>query len=226
MTTSDFLGYLVDFSVNAENRTGHMIIKGPRDGVSLYCKGEPLLTLQASYRCSLDRDATYLSVAVSCFSVHVGDTDSTEPLYRYDFVRDLKAVLPSAHLQIHAHRSQMGFAMGMAAQRQAARRGPTGKGMCEQAELKRLHFPLGGARFRPCLEDVLGMLVSEFDIDRAPGWEEVLEEGRAKWRRVQAAAVVRDCPDVAISTLEAMGHRVVIDVDRLRVENKAALTGL
>ncbi|MGL5829053.1 MAG: hypothetical protein ACRC0L_05725, partial [Angustibacter sp.] len=98
-------------------------------------------------------------------------------MFRYEFVRDLKGELPSAHLQIHAHRSQVGFAMGMAAQRRAARRGSTGRGMTEEAELKRIHFPLGGSRFRPCLEDVLEMLVTEFDIDRTDAWEEALARG-------------------------------------------------
>ena len=28
-----------------------------------------------------------------------------------------------------------------------------------------LHFPLGGSRFRPCLEDLLEMLVSELGVD-------------------------------------------------------------
>jgi hypothetical protein len=37
-----------------------------------------------------------------------------------------------------------------------------------------LHFPVGGSRFRPSLEDVLDMLVRELGVDHEPGWRDAL----------------------------------------------------
>ncbi|CAM2813274.1 MULTISPECIES: hypothetical protein [Dermacoccus] len=71
-----------------------------------------------------------------------------------------------------------------------------------------LHFPLGGARFRPALEDVLQMLVEEFGVDAVDGWRKHLAQGRERWRRIQTRAVVRDAPDEAVATLRALGYLV------------------
>jgi hypothetical protein len=49
-------------------------------------------------------------------------------------------------------------------------------GLCEPlglaAELGRLHFPVGGKRFRPCLEDVIEMLVVERFVWGRDGWSD------------------------------------------------------
>lgn len=71
-----------------------------------------------------------------------------------------------------------------------------------------LHFPLGGHRFRPCLEDVLQMLVEEFGIDTADGALDALAAGREKWRRHQTGAVVRDAPEEAVRVLRELGYMV------------------
>jgi hypothetical protein len=71
-----------------------------------------------------------------------------------------------------------------------------------------LHFPVGGSRFRPSLEDVLDMLVRELGVDHQPEWRDALAAGRERWRRVQTAAVVRDAPREAIAALAALGYDV------------------
>src|SRR5262249_4739271 len=67
------------------------------------------------------------------------------------------------------------------------------------------HFPLGGHRFRPCLEDVLHALILEFGVDRQPGWKAAIEEGREQWRRMQLKAAVRDAPEEAAEVLADLG---------------------
>ena len=71
-----------------------------------------------------------------------------------------------------------------------------------------LHFPVGGTRFRPCLEDVLDMLVRELGVDHADAWRTALTDGRERWRRMQTAAVVRDAPVEAIAALTALGYDI------------------
>ena len=70
-----------------------------------------------------------------------------------------------------------------------------------------LHFPVGGSRFRPCLEDVLDMVVRELGVDHQSDWRNALAVGRERWRRMQAAAVVRDASE-AIRVLEQLGYDI------------------
>jgi len=68
--------------------------------------------------------------------------------------------------------------------------------------LSSFHFPTGGHRFRPSLEDVLEVLRVEFDLDvDNSSWAPHLRNTREKWRRVQTAAAVRDCPEEALKVL-------------------------
>lgn len=64
------------------------------------------------------------------------------------------------------------------------------------------HFPTGGSRFRPSIEDVLEVTRVEFDLEVDNNiWKPRLKEAREKWRRIQTASVVRDCPDEALRVL-------------------------
>jgi hypothetical protein len=67
---------------------------------------------------------------------------------------------------------------------------------------------VGVTRFRPCLNDVLDMLVRELGVDHEPAWRNALADGRERWRRMQTAAVVRDGPAAAIEALSALGYEV------------------
>ena len=66
---------------------------------------------------------------------------------------------------------------------------------------------------RPCLEDVLQMLHEEFGIDVEPGFQNVLDTGRARWRRRQLGAAVRDAPAEAARVLSEMGFTVTAPAD-------------
>ncbi|WBB78991.1 hypothetical protein O7606_22805 [Micromonospora sp. WMMD882] len=75
--------------------------------------------------------------------------------------------------------------------------------------MAKFHFPLGGHRFRPCVEDVLQAVIEEFNVDTVDGWRAAVETGREQWRRLQLLAAVRDAPAVAASALEALDYKVV-----------------
>lgn len=74
--------------------------------------------------------------------------------------------------------------------------------------LSSLHFPVGGERFRPSLEDFLEFLVSECGVDRIEGWETVLAEGREIRRRFQLRTVVRELQVEAAEVLKLNGWTV------------------
>ena len=75
-------------------------------------------------------------------------------------------------------------------------------------DLSSLHLPVGGERFRPCLEDLLQFVVDECGVDHHQGWRTHLEEGRLLWRRRQLASAVRDIPDEAARVLRDLGWTV------------------
>jgi hypothetical protein len=90
----------------------------------------------------------------------------------------------------------------------------------ETPRLAAFHFPLGGHRFRPCIEDVLQALIAEFDIDTVPGWESALRQGRIEWRRMQALAAVRDCVPDIVALLNDLGYDVQLRRDATPYEEK------
>lgn len=68
-----------------------------------------------------------------------------------------------------------------------------------------LHFPVGGDRFRPGLEDMLQMAVYEFHIDVTDEWEKPLNYSREEYRERQLKALVREYPDLAWDALTENG---------------------
>jgi len=181
----------------------------PDTGIPLTVGGVPVLTLTITYLCTWDTEARFLAINASTLKVYAGARASGEPLFRYEYVRDVHSDQAGAHLQVHGHRDALTYVMtrcGSVTQ--------SGKNLREQiAEGKaptmaQLHFPLGGSRFRPCLEDVLDMLVRQFGIDAREGWREALALGRDRWRRKQTAAAVRDAPSEAVAVLRRLGYDV------------------
>lgn len=72
-------------------------------------------------------------------------------------------------------------------------------------DLSTIHLPVGGERFRPCLEDFLQLLIADCGVDAVPGWEGAIESGRETWRRRQLKSVVRDIPNDAVAVLRELG---------------------
>ncbi|MGC5629311.1 hypothetical protein ACPYO6_13840 [Georgenia sp. Z1344] len=114
--------------------------------------------------------------------------------------------MPGAHLQVHAHRDAATYVMSQAGT--STMRGKRRAAATEVPKLAELHFPLGGHRFRPCLQDLLEMLVSELGVDVSPEGRESLRRGRERWRRQQTRSVVRDAPDEAVAILDELGYRI------------------
>lgn len=54
-----------------------------------------------------------------------------------------------------------------------------------------LHFPVGGRRYRPALEDVIEFLVVERLAEARPGWKKVLDQSREDFRKLQLRAAIR-----------------------------------
>jgi hypothetical protein len=160
--------------------------------IALTKNGARVGYLRVTFQCTSDTALTYLAVHKSTFEL-LGFSDR-QPIARLDFVRDVHTV-PAAHWNIHAERGTVSRLLG--------RTNPDHAGV-----LSALHFPVGGARMRPCLEDFLQFLLHEFLIDVLPDTPAVLAEGRERWRRRQVGALVRDAPDEAVRVLTELGYGV------------------
>lgn len=199
------------FSARALERNGEervSVHQEPDTGIPLRVNGEPLLTLKVQYFCMWDTPQHYLAVEKSHFKVYAGHEAKGEPLFRYDYLRSPHPEVPGAHLQIHAHRDGLTHVMSRAGSgsRRGRRRATADAG--DVPRVSELHFPLGGARYRPCLEDLMEMLVCELGVDCSPEGRKALADGREDWRRHQLRTAVRDSPSDATAVLERLGYTI------------------
>ncbi|BCB81011.1 hypothetical protein GCM10022251_61220 [Phytohabitans flavus] len=190
-----------------ENPSDSRITVGVLDGDSfgtlpLSVDGRHLLDLLPKFNCCFDSSGRFLAVEESW--MHVLPKGDRVPLFRYEYLRDATNSVPVAHLQVHAHRDEFAYALIAAEKGKARQRWRKGK----PPRLQEFHFPLGGHRFRPCLEDVLHALVVEFCVDPVDGWESAVKEGREQWRRLQLRAAVRDAPEEAAEVLRLLDYDV------------------
>jgi hypothetical protein len=182
--------------------------------VPIFVNGEHLAELSLSIFLDLDRTATYLKTVRSDVAVH-SVLDRT-PLVRLEYRADMRTD-PIAHWQFHAERGAFSHLLARAHVHRPQR-------VSKPHDLSTLHLPVGGERFRPCLEDVLQFLVVDCGVDHHPAWEAALCRGRELWRRRQVGAAVRDVPREAARVLRELGWTVREPGTDQPSENLAPLT--
>ncbi len=166
--------------------------------VALYVEGVHLADLSLRFFLTLDRSSVYLKTVRSEFAVH--SVLDRAPLLRLDYDAAMRTA-PVSHWQVHAERGAFSQLLARAHARDA-RRVPS------PHALSSLHLPVGGERFRPCLEDLLQFVVDECGVDHNEGWLEHVEAGRLLWRRRQLGSAVRDRPPEAARVLHDLGWTV------------------
>lgn len=162
---------------------------------------EPVLSLWARYFCCWDGSSTFLATDQADSHLHYAGIP--DPLIRFEYVRNSKEP-PGAHIQVHAHRDEMAYLLRLA----DAGRPRQGLRRRKLPRLSEIHFPVGGHRMRPALEDVLLFMKREFAITTAPGWRAVIDERLRNWREIQLMSAVRDAPEAAAEALRALGYTV------------------
>lgn len=172
--------------------------------LTLVCAGrhrDHKLTLRAMFWCCSDVSGKYLTIEKSEF--HLGLADVPDPFFRYEYERNMRRSthLPAAHVQIHAHRDETTWLMSHADEARPRIRWRRDR----VPRLSEFHCPVGGDRYRPCLEDVLAIAINELGARSRQGAWQALEEGRAEWRRLQLKAAVRDAPALAAGVLRDEG---------------------
>lgn len=151
-----------------------------------------LAELAANYKLCIDSYGAHLAVEHSSF-VLKAKLDRT-PIIRWDYDREARSK-PTSHVQVTAHRGALSHLLSRLDH-------PT------PHSIESLHIPMGGERFRPCLEDIVEFLIRDCGFPGTDGWAAALADGRAKWRRIQTRAVVRDLSAEAIGALIELGYTV------------------
>lgn len=135
---------------------------------------KPRLWMNLSYQVHMDDEGRYLTVHKSYCGIF-SDEELDTCLCHFDYERE-KDKYTSAHLQVH----------GLSPALEALNRAGD-----ERRPLEKLHFPVGGRRFRPSLEDIIEFLVAERLADGYEDWRRVVEDGRDRFQRNQLRAAMR-----------------------------------
>ncbi len=173
-------------------------------GLPLHVNGKETFRLVATYEISASPVSSFPAVMESTFKVYL--VTRNKPLFALDYVRNPHhAGVPSAHYNIYADRRDMLRALARVGNKRRGKNHLRRQGRGKIVSLGDVHLPVGGHRFRPCLEDVLEVLVVEFGIDCSDGALAALALGRREWRRAQLRAAVSDDPYTAQAELEHLG---------------------
>ena len=153
------------------------------------------LWMDVSFQLRLDAEREHLMVHKSFFGVF-GAKDAKHGLFHYDYERDKADGYPDAHLQVDAQSPLFDTLNDP--------KTDTGRSLAQ------LHFPVGGKRFRPCLEDVIEFLVVERLVQARDGYEKLLEVGRERFRKNQLMAAMRRDPAAVETFVGRYGSRASV----------------
>jgi hypothetical protein len=188
------------------------VTQDERVGIPLTRKGSVILRLTVTIKLTTDHVGEYLRVDES--QVKVFAEGGRLPVFRYEYAKRMESKSrPAADIQVHGEHPELQRIM-IAAGLQTSR-SARGGGL---PDITDLHLPVGGTRFRPCLEDVLEMLIQEFGIDPLPNKRTALRAlaaGRQNWRTMQLRTAVRDNPAEAAAQLQAMGYGIARPADHV-----------
>jgi len=152
----------------------------------------PTCYLYVNYHVTVESEQGFLKVLKATFSL-ARNPEGQGTLFHYDFERD-KQDFPSAHLQVLGDSATLNELNEL-------------QGVTRQ--LGRLHFPVGGVRFRPCLEDVLEFLIVERFVEHyRENWQQALTAAREEFHDIQLRAAVRRRPSSAVEQLNSMGYMI------------------
>lgn len=151
----------------------------------------------------------YLAVQKSSMTVGLGK--AKEPLFRYEYDRGSRSV-PTAHLHVHGHRDELihGMLLGSSGRTTRRLKALQKNGLdATLPTLSQIHFPLGGRRLRPGLEDLLELLITEFGVAPArEDWKSYLATRRRAWRELQLDTLIARNLGRVIEVLDEHGYKV------------------
>ncbi len=149
---------------------------------------------------SLDRAGEYLQATKSSYGVYVGSQslDEADLLVRYDYEREPSHDYPDAHMQVRGESSAVAY---------------LNERLDQSKTLERLHFPVGGRRYRPALEDIVEFLIAEGYVAHRDDWRDTIGYHRTTFHRRQLRAAIRQDPTTAAQGLVDLGYQIHAPTD-------------
>lgn len=212
-----------------QNGSGTYVLIKQEDqpGIPLRIGSQVALFLNILYKCAQLTPDSYMRIEKSTFHVlsckdieattihgKTVKTIRTEPLFRYDYVRHpnkddsnpKESDIPNSHIHFYGYNesAQMLLLRNMNMAGSKNRFKAERKKYVETGEFPTsnvIHFPTGGPRFRPSLEDVCEMLITEFGVDHEPDALNAIEKNREEYRLRQIKTIIREFPDLAYDAL-------------------------
>jgi len=160
-------------------------------------RAKPRLAIYAIQTLDFDATKRFLTTTKSCFALQTAST--AKPIVTYDYTHNRPNEYPRAHFHVHGEAVAI---QDMLMQCGRSKHKPDD-----------LHFPVGGQRFRPCLEDLIEFCILERLVQARNGWEKTLEESRRRFHENQLQAAVRHDPEIAAEALTGAGWRVMAPDD-------------
>ena len=177
---------VVGYKVSESNPVG--------DCVPLTISRSPArLYLSVLHTLELDDSETFLTTNKSSYTLQADD--DTASILTYDFVREPPNEFPEAHIHIHGE-SDILVRMLHASGR-------------DKSKPANLHLPVGGRRFRPCLEDIIEFCILERLVTPRDGWNSALNRSRDEYLDQQLRAAVHRNPVTAADALKRDGWQVI-----------------
>lgn len=151
-----------------------------------------LVYLYLIHSYELDPEGVYLTMSTSTMSLYTSpEMEDDQLVVGIDYVRNPSNQYPGSHLHVAGHREDLD-AIYLGDERKTR-------------QLRDLHLPVGGKRFRPTLEDLIEFIVTEEMVVPRPQWRRVLDEHRDRWTRIQVKAATRRFQHDAAEALEEAG---------------------
>ena len=142
-----------------------------------------------------DPEGVYLTMTQTTMSLYTSqDMADDQLIVGIDYARNPGNQFPGAHLHVAGQRDDLD-AVYLGDERKTRK-------------LRDLHFPVGGKRFRPTLEDLVEFMVTEEMVEPRSGWEHVVKDHRAHWEAIQVKAAVRRNQEDAADALREAGWDV------------------
>ncbi len=156
---------------------------------------KPAVFLYLLHSYEFDPEGVYLTMTQSTMSLYTSpDMEDDQLIVGIDYARNPGNQFPGAHLHVAGKRDDLD-AIYLGNERKTRK-------------LRDLHFPVGGKRFRPTLEDLVEFTITEEMVDPRPGWEQVVKDHRARWEAIQVKAAVRRNQEDAADALREAGWDV------------------
>lgn len=158
--------------------------------------------LHVIHTLTLDEAGEYLQATKTSYGVYVGaaNLDEAELLVRYDYDREPDHSYADAHMQVRGESKAVDY---------------LNEKLGQSKTLEKLHFPVGGRRYRPALEDIVEFLISEDYVAHRDDWRDTIGYHRTNFHRRQLRAAIRQDPDTAASALGDVGYSVADPPERL-----------